>query len=152
MTGERQTDMHSPATDSGVASKPWARTLWQLLRYLGVGLVVMAADYAGFLLCLLLGLTAVLANAVGKVAATIVGCVLHRSYTFAGPQHLSIRQQLVSYILLSVANLILSSILIHGFVHKLGLAALVAKVLTDIVVIVISYLVSKFLIYAPPRS
>lgn len=120
----------------------------QLLRYLCVGLVVMAVDYAGFLLGLLLGLTAVPANAIGKVAATIVGCMLHRNYTFAGPQRLSIRQQLVSYIALSAANLILSSILVHALVYKLGLVALAAKVVTDIVVVFVAYLASKFLIYA----
>lgn len=151
MTGERQTDTQSPATDSGGATNPWVRTLWQLMRYLGVGLVVMAADYACFLLCLLLGITAVLANAVGKVAATIVGCVLHRNYTFAGPQRLAIRQQLVSYIVLSAANLILSSVLVHALVYKLSLSALAAKVLTDIVVVIVAYLVSKFVIYAPTR-
>ena len=118
-------------------------------RYLGVGLVVMSLDYLVFLLGLQLGATAVQSNAAGRLLTTVVGALLHRRYTFAGPQRMGMLRQMVAYFALSGINLVISSGLILLLTENMGLAPLWAKMLTDVVVIAISMLVGRFFIFAP---
>ena len=120
-------------------------------RYVGVGVLVSGTDYLVFLVALAGGSTAVWANVLGRVVSTVVGAILHRRYTFAGPQRLGVRRQMLAYGTLSVVNLGLSSGLIHVLVDDLTLPPLWAKVATDIVIIVLSMVISRVLIFAPSR-
>jgi putative flippase GtrA len=120
-------------------------------RYVGVGVLVSGTDYLIFLLALAGGSTAVWANVLGRVVSTVVGATLHRRYTFAGPQRLGVRRQMLAYGTLSVVNLGLSSGLIYLLVDGLALPPLWAKVATDIVIIVFSMVISRVLIFAPSR-
>ncbi len=120
-------------------------------RYLGVGIVVMALDYLVFLLGLQMGATAVQSNAVGRLVTTVVGALLHRRYTFAGPQRMGILRQVMAYFALSGMNLAISTGLILLFAYHMDLAPLLAKMLADVVIIAISMVVGRFLIFAPAR-
>ena len=119
------------------------------MRYASVGLVITVIDYAVFIVLVYLGLAAVQANAVGRVITTVVGAILHRRYTFAGPQKWGIARQMMAYVALSAFNLVLSSGLILLLTERAGLIPLMAKVATDVVVIAVSVLAGRFLIFAP---
>jgi putative flippase GtrA len=120
-------------------------------RYAGVGVVVTLIDYVVFLLGMQWGLSAPLANVLSKLAATLAGAVLHRRYTFAGPQRLGPARQMLFYAALSLFNLGLSTGLIVVLSSMLGWPGLVAKLLADVVVIAVSFVVSRVFIYAPAR-
>ena len=120
-------------------------------RYMGVGAVVTGVDYLIFLLCLQFGSVPAVANAVGRVVATGVGALLHRHYTFAGPQRLGLARQMAAYGALSAFNLGLSTAMIIVWVHHVGLGAVWAKVLTDAVVIAVSIVIGRLFIFAPAR-
>lgn len=124
----------------------------QLARYVGVGLVVTLIDYAVFLVSMHLGLSAPRANVASKLAATLAGAVLHRRFTFAGPQRLGLARQMLAYAALSLFNLGLSTALIVVFSSHLGWPALLAKLTADVFVIALSFVVSRFFIYAPART
>jgi putative flippase GtrA len=120
-------------------------------RYVGVGVLVSGADYLVFLMALASGSTAVWANVLSRVASTAVGAILHRRVTFAGPQRLGLRRQMLAYGTLSVVNLVLSSGLIHLMVNGVDVPPLWAKVATDVVMILLSMVISRFFIFAPSR-
>jgi putative flippase GtrA len=122
-----------------------------LSRYVGVGLVVAISDYLSYGAALLFGATVLLANVLSRLVATILGAWLHRRYTFAGPQRCNVTRQMVGFAALSVANLLISSALIHTLHHHAGFNALWSKVGTDIVIVLISLVVSRWLIFAPAR-
>lgn len=143
-----------PKTADDKAPKPgaWARartTLTLAGRYLGVGAIVTGVDYALFIVSVRLGLAAVEANALSRVIATLVGAVLHRHYTFAGPQKWGLWRQMAGYGALSALNLALSSGLLIVLVDRWGWAPLLSKVCTDVLIIAVSIIVGRLLIFAP---
>jgi len=122
--------------------------LGQLFRYGLVGGIVYGAD--------LLSFTAVfyffpahylLANVGAKIIGALTGFILHRSFTFRGDQAHGASRQLVSYLLLLGANILLANMLLYAAVQYLGVPELVAKVATDIVVIAVSFIISRVFIF-----
>jgi putative flippase GtrA len=129
-----------------------ARSLFAMLsRYAGVGLVVAISDYLAYGAALLFGASVLLANLLSRLVATIVGAWLHRRYTFAGPQRWDLARQMMGFAALSGVNLLISSALIHVLHHHAGLNPLWSKVGTDVVIVLISLVVSRWLIFAPAR-
>jgi len=124
----------------------------QLGRYVGVGILVTLVDYLMFLLVLQQGMLTIQANAVSKVAATVVGAYLHRRITFGGPQRLKFSQQMLAYAALAAFNLALSTGVIMLLMHTTDMPALVSKLAADCLVIIVSFGISRFLIYAPSQS
>ncbi len=141
-------DDDRPASVGGLRIR---ESVTQAGRYLGVGVVVTGVDYLVFLLFLQFGSGAAAANAFGRLLATGVGALLHRRYTFAGPQRLGWARQMVAYGALSAFNLGLSTAMIVAWVDHVGLGAVWAKVLTDLVVIALSILIGRLFIFAPAR-
>jgi putative flippase GtrA len=113
--------------------------------------MVTGVDYLVFLLCLQLESGAAMANVVGRVLATGVGALLHRRFTFAGPQRWGLARQMIAYAALSAFNLGLSTAMIIAWVDHVGLGAISAKVLTDMVVMALSIAIGRLVIFAPAR-
>lgn len=140
--------MSSPRTELSST----ARMVYQVGRYAGVGVGVTLVDYLFFLLFMQQGLSAAQANAGSKVAATLLGAYLHRRYTFAGPQRLNLLRQMLAYATLATFNLALSTGVIVLLMNVAGWSALVSKLSADLLVIVISFVVTRVLIYAPAKN
>lgn len=121
----------------------------QLGRYAIVGLLVAATDYSLYLLLIHVGLVPVAANAGSRIPATCVGALLHRSFTFSGPQRWSWGRQMMAYGALSAFNLLLSSALIFLLHDWFEWAPLRAKLGTDVLVILLSWLIGRFVIFVP---
>ncbi len=120
----------------------------QAARYGIVGLCVVAADFLFYLGVLALLPDAYLtANACGKAAGALLGFVLHKHVTFAWAQRDGTMRQLLSYAGLFLANLMLSSVLLGGLIGILHFNALLAKIVVDGIVIGVSFLASRNLIY-----
>ena len=124
------------------------RLTWQVVRYGLVGLLVLALDYTVFagLLALLPG-QHLATNIAGKLAGAAIGFVLHKYVTFAGDQADGTAWQALSYTLLLVFNLLLSSALLWLLVDRLDFNAYGARLFVDAVVIGMSFLGSKFWVY-----
>ena len=142
-----------------VTPAPRRRTLVQVLRapmlmlsrYAGVGFIVAATDYSIYGVAVWMGCSVLMANLWSRLMATIVGAWLHRRYTFAGPQRLGMARQMMAFGLLSGVNLLISSALITVLHDQVGLNPLWSKLGTDVVIVLISLVVSRWLIFAPAR-
>ena len=120
----------------------------QAVRYIAVGLGVVGIDYLTFVVFLhFFPSSYIAANALGKIGGAISGFVFHKHYTFAGQQEKSTSRQFFLYIALSIGNMFLSSILIYVGVERLRLNELIAKIITDGIVIACSFIINRLLVF-----
>ena len=122
----------------------------QSARYVMVGAVVYACDILVFLLVIAIDESMYLAgNIVGKIVGALVGFFLHKHVTFSWKQRDGTAQQFVSYMLTLGANIVLSSALLWFAVEQAGMYEPVAKLIVDVVTIVIAFVLSRWLVYRP---
>jgi putative flippase GtrA len=120
----------------------------QMVRYAGVGLLVLALDYAVFAgLNMAFPGQHLFANIAGKLTGAAAGFVLHKYISFAGAQATSTQRQALSYAMLLAFNLLLSSFLLWLLVDWLALNAFASRLAVDAIVIGVSFLGSKFWVY-----
>ncbi len=120
----------------------------QVVRYGAVGLCVVAADFLVYL-ALLAALPGayVAANAGGKAGGAALGFFLHKRVTFAWDQRDGTARQMLSYISLFIANLALSSMLLSVLISGLHVDQIVSKLIVEVVVIGVSFTVSRTVVY-----
>ncbi|WP_332819836.1 GtrA family protein [Sphingopyxis sp.] len=120
----------------------------QAVRYVAVGLVVLAADFAIYSAILLAAPERFLAaNLAGKVVGAALGFVLHRTVTFRWAQRDPATRQLLSYLAVLGFNLLLSSLLLWFAIDHLGANPYLAKLAVDIVIVGTAFLLSRLWVY-----
>lgn len=122
------------------------------IRYVGIQLLAYMVDMGGFLIILKVGfLGPIAANVIGKVVAGIFAFIAHRRFTFCTNDVADRYHQAVRYFLLLLFNAPLSS----------GLLALVliwcdrpviAKVVADVVIVALTYWLSKSFVFTRRRQ
>ena len=123
----------------------------QFLRFAAVGVANTAIGYAVIFACMyLLKMGAVASNVVGYAVGLVVSYLLNRNFTFRSvaaraPELL----RFVSIFLLAyLANLCVLMLLIR----RLDMHEGVAQVLAGVAYFVLSFLMSKYYVFAGPRS
>lgn len=120
-------------------------------RYAAVQLVAYAIDMGGFLLLTAAaGVTPVVANIFGKLAAGAFAFVAHRRYTFGVSGHANARSQLIRYALLLVANIPISSLLLAGLLHWIEWDV-AAKFVSDVICVVLTFAASRTFVFTAPK-
>lgn len=131
-----------------------ARLDTQGSRYIAVGSVTAFVEYVVFMIIMLVVLDSSvklnIAQTISFVVAMIVNFYGNRSVTFGGNNakftH-SRKKQAARYLVLAIANLMLSNVIINVLVVIIGLPALVAKLFTMIVIVAWTYLVFQNVIF-----
>ena len=120
----------------------------QAARYVGVGLVVLAFDFAVYS-AVLLGAPGrfLAANLAGKAGGAALGFVLHRTITFRWEQRDPAARQVLSYLAVLGFNLLLSSLLLWLAIDRLGANPYVAKLAVDVVIVGSAFLLSRLWVY-----
>ena len=122
----------------------------QSVRYVMVGAFVYACDILVFLLVIAVDESMYLVgNIVGKIVGALVGFFLHKHVTFSWKQRDGTTQQFVSYMLTLGTKMVLSSALLWFAVEQAGMYEPVAKLIVDVVTIVIAFVLSRWLVYRP---
>jgi putative flippase GtrA len=114
-----------------------------LVRYIAIQLIAYGIDMGLFLAFIYLGyLDPLVSNILGKVAAGIFAFLVHRSFTFRLDKKEHSKKQKYRYFLLLGSNVPLSSLVLGLFLQAINYPV-VAKLLSDVVIVVISFCVSK---------
>lgn len=126
------------------------------LRYLAIQVLAYGIDMGSFLLALHFNLVGpISANVISKLAAGGFAFVAHRSFTFSAVSAGLVRRQAFRYFLLLAANVPIASAFLVVILLWLPMPAL-AKFLSDIVCVALSYGLSKYFIFnidtSPPDS
>lgn len=114
-------------------------------RYVAVGVLVFSADLLTFtLLCRLGHLPIAAAQIVSRSTGAALGFVLHRAFTFRGlwvEQHHGARTQALGYAALTGVFLVVSAPWTLACIEVVG-DVTAGKVVADLVLVVVAYLVS----------
>lgn len=121
----------------------------QSAKFLLAGGVVFLFDYIVFLISMyfLTDNEIFSANIIGKISGFALGFILHKYWTFAGKQDHKTTRQFVFYILLFAFNLALSTGLLFLLTEMTRAPVLLCRLLTDIAVVIISFLVNRQIIF-----
>ncbi|WP_197460166.1 GtrA family protein [Sphingorhabdus sp. M41] len=120
----------------------------QAMRYLIVGGLVFAFDFGVFTGLLLLNPHWLFAaNIAGKIGGALLGFFLHRHFTFSWQKRQRASTQFISYGAVLLLNLIISSGLVYLFVISMNIEALIGRLFSDIVTIVLAFLLSRNLVF-----
>ena len=92
-----------------------------------------------------------ISNVAGRLTGAVLGFIAHKNYTFAELKHSKKDSkkniQFVQYLALLCFNILLSANVLYLLIKCIHITPFVARVGTDIIVIVFSFLVSKMLIF-----
>lgn len=117
------------------------------LRYLVIQVLAYGIDMGSFLLVLHLGGAGpIVANVVSKLAAGCFAFVAHRSFTFGIAGRGFVGRQAVRYFLVLAANVPIASAIL-GLILIWVPFPVIAKFLSDIVAVALSFALSKHFIF-----
>lgn len=121
------------------------------IRYVGGQVAAYFVDYGTFALLVWSGLLPpVVCNAVGKIAAGAFAFLFHRFVTFQAGSSGPIGGQLVRYAAVLGVNTLASSALLEGLL-RMHLQPLLAKAVSDAMLIVVTFFVSKHFVFRVGR-
>lgn len=119
----------------------------EAVRYVIVGGGTYVADFLVYLLVISLSPALYLqGNVAGRLAGALLGFVLHKRWTFGGQHVRSTATQALSYSLLLLFNIGFSSALLVSLQTLLpDLGPVVARIITDVVVIGFTFVCSRYI-------
>lgn len=120
----------------------------QTLRYVGVGGIVYLVDLTVYFIGIAFVHDAYLwFNILAKIVAASVGFCLHKYFTFTGGEKHRTGRQVGQYIALLVVNASLATGLLFVGVTMLGHPEGPTKIITDIIVVCIAFLVCRAIFF-----
>ncbi len=128
----------------------------QILRFASSSVLAFLLDYTLFLL--VLGLTKSWALASSVIIANIAARVISASFNFTVNKQFvfkhkgDLARSAVSYALLAAGILAGNTLVLMLFTHVLLIAPYIAKIITELIMFAVSYLVQKNFIFTAPRA
>lgn len=123
-------------------------------KYIAIGIATAIVEYTSFTLLMAVNLESSIklnaAQTISFTLAMIVNFYGNRSITFGGKSAMfthSQRQQATRYFFLAITNLIISNIVITILVNTLGIPALLAKLLTMIIIVAWTYITFQKIVF-----
>lgn len=131
---------------------PCYRRYKEPLLYIFFGAVTTLVSLGTFaLFTRLFGWNALLANVLSWVLSVFTAFITNRLWVFSGSRKESFGKQLLSFYLGRTATLALEEGLLLLFVTVLQLDALLIKFLSQIVILILNYVISKLFIFKKSR-
>ncbi|MET0067255.1 MAG: GtrA family protein [Candidatus Thiodiazotropha sp.] len=121
----------------------------QLMRYLLVGGIAWLVDFSLFTLAYT-SLGIVLAQTLARIAGALVGFAGHKLVVFRdrSAQAASVRNQALQYALLWLFSYLASLVLLYLFIDSAGLHPVIAKLLTETVILGFNFATMRRYIFA----
>ncbi|MDE2422946.1 MAG: GtrA family protein [Betaproteobacteria bacterium] len=121
------------------------------LRYIVIQLLAYGIDMGMFWLMLFVAMIEpVGANVVAKLLAGIFAFVSHRHVTFRVAGGVNAQVQAIRYFVLLAMNLPFASVILALLLHWIS-GPFVAKFIADVICVGLTYLLSKYFVFAKPR-
>ena len=122
-----------------------------LLFFGGLTFIVSIATYAVFNVSM--GINELIANVMSWVLAVLFAFATNRVWVFQAPTHTitEFLKQMLSFFGGRVVTLVIEEIILLVFITWLGFNSMVVKVIAQVIVIVLNYVISKFWIFKDKR-
>jgi len=126
-----------------VLTRYFQRNLALIIRYLFAGVLIYLIDMLSFVFAFyLLGINEIFANSFAKIFAGILGFFLHKKITFQVNTLESSTVQQYRYLLLLLLTSV-SAIGLFRFILLVIEDLILAKLISDILIVILSFLISK---------
>lgn len=122
----------------------------RMFRYAIFGLLGASSDLLVYSILVMGSVPYLSANVVGYSLGTSISFLLNRTYTFKSRDYPLVR--FVSYFLVALTGLSVSSTLLQFFIDGLGIADSVAKLLTLPVVFLLQYSLNRSISFRKAKS
>ena len=133
--------------------EPFYKKNKEVLLYLFFGglTFVSIATYAVFNVSM--GINELIANVMSWVLAVLFAFATNRVWVFQAPTHTitEFLKQMLSFFGGRVVTLVIEEIILLVFITWLGFNSMVVKVIAQVIVIVLNYVISKFWIFKDKR-
>lgn len=116
----------------------------EIIKFSLVSFSSFIIDYLLFALFVFLFNNTILSNVLARIISAIYNYCLNCKYVFKSKRDF---KNLLQYFLLATFILIMNSIILDFYINKFGLDRMIAKVLTEITLFVISFLYQKIVIF-----
>ncbi len=129
--------------------EPFYKKHKEVLLYLLFGGLTTVVSIVSFALLVQVGLNELVANVISWVLAVLFAYVTNRTWVFASKAdtRAGVVREMASFFGGRVATLLVEEGLLAVFITWLGLAAVPVKVVAQVVVIVLNYVISKFFVF-----
>ena len=121
----------------------------EILKFSISSLLGFAVDFGLFSLFIFLGLDIILSNVFARVVSASVNFILNRTLVFKSKKPLL--RSLLEYALLAVFILVCNTLILKGFT-VLGVNEIWAKIITEVIMFTVSWLVQRFLIFRKGKA
>ena len=122
----------------------------EILKFSASSLVGFLVDYAIFSILTLLSAPLVISNVIARVISSSVNFTLNRKFVFKNKD--SLWASALKYFSLAAFILLANTLILRLLVNSLGMNKMLAKVLTEIVLYVLSWLVQRFFVFNKKTS
>ncbi len=135
------------------------KSLWQkykeILLYLFFGVVTTVVNYGVYALCVRgFHMDVVPANIIAWVLAVIVAFVTNKLWVFESktwnPKIAG--KEFGEFVVARLATLVIETVLLWIFVDKLHVNDLIMKIITNVIVVILNYIFSKFIIFKEKKG
>ena len=135
--------------------EPFYKKNKEVLLYLffgGLTFIVSIATYAVFNVSM--GINELIANVMSWVLAVLFAFATNRVWVFQAPTHTitEFLKQMLSFFGGRVVTLVIEEIILLVFITWLGFNSMVVKVIAQVIVIVLNYVISKFFVFSDKKS
>lgn len=137
--------LNNNATSHFNAVKDSARIYKEILKFSASSFIGFLVDYTLYSLLLLFGCGLTLSNVTARVFSASVNFTLNRKLVFKSNGNLL--RSVFKYIILAVCILVGNTAILNLFVYKLGINRMVAKLFTEILFFVISWVVQRTVVF-----
>lgn len=130
--------------------QPFYKKNKEMLLYLffgGLSFIVSVATYAFFNVTV--GMTAVIANIWSWIITVLFAFLTNRIWVFAAPTEtiLDFVKQMISFYAGRVVTLVIEEVILYVGIDVMGGNSIVVKVIAQVIVIVLNYVISKLWIF-----
>ena len=133
---------------------PFYKKYKEMLLYLffgGLSFIVSIATYACFNVGM--GINELIANILSWIITVMFAFLTNRVWVFQAPTHTitEFLRQMLSFFGGRVVTLVIEEIILLVFITWLGFNSMVVKVIAQVIVIVLNYVISKFFVFSEKK-
>ena len=135
------------------------KKLWkkykEIITYLFFGGVTTVVNYGVYVLCgHVFHLDVVPSNIIAWILAVIVAFVTNKLWVFESKSWKAgiVGKEFAEFVLARLSTLVIETVLLWIFVDKLHVNDLVMKIITNVIVVVLNYIFSKFIIFRKKKE
>jgi putative flippase GtrA len=126
----------------------------EVIMYLIIGVLTTIINYVIFAVAVWLGLEELTSNIIAWIITIIVAYILNKLFVFESKsfEKSVITKEIISFTVARIATLGVEEAMLLVFVKIVGLNPYIIKLVANIVVIILNYIFSKFIIFKKDKK